>query len=99
MARLADGPALRTISVLGVAERMRREATQWLNHWSTPRHAIVCVPTSPATFHVARYDLDSLEALENKLAQLPAGTEFRWTATGPEISGEQKESLVSKTAS
>lgn len=95
---LADRPKLRGISGLSVTEQMRVEAAQWLDHWNAPQHAIVYIPTSPATFHVAQYQLDSLEALENKLSQFPAGTEFRWTAAEREISEVQEQSFQALAA-
>jgi hypothetical protein len=41
-------------------------------------------------FHVLQYDLDSLNGLENKLAQFAAGSEFAWVGTGGPASEEEQ---------
>ena len=74
---LTDTKKLQHLIAISKFPSIRRDLQKYLGSWSKKPLAIA-FSDDPISFsgHVAQYDLDSASALEKKLSQFPAGTEF-----------------------
>jgi hypothetical protein len=73
------------------ALRLRQQLESTLASWRTMTITLSSVPWSTGIdAHVAQYQLQSMQALENKLGQFPAGTRFLIRVSGPNTAGTQE---------
>ena len=83
---LTDGSQLRSLLATTEAVSLRTRLESEVRIWDHP--PLVISATSPGSLsfvaNVAQYELGSVEALEDKLAQFPAGTRFQLRVSGPD---------------
>lgn len=90
---LADPLELRRIQDMAVGANIRQQISQDLQSWSQRPLSINYIPSVPANFLIAQYNLRSLEALKTKLAEFPRGTKFFLPEPEPGASEEELAAL------
>ncbi|MFZ1035438.1 MAG: hypothetical protein WAN72_25885 [Candidatus Acidiferrales bacterium] len=77
---LSDERKLQRIAGLGVGPYVSLQAERALQEWSElPRKLTCWTAGDTVNFHVAQYDLHSVDDLKTKLGQFPEGSQFLWS--------------------
>jgi hypothetical protein len=79
---LTDTKKLRHLMAISRFPSIRRDLQKYLGRWNQ-KPLTINFSVDPISFsgHVAQYDLNSADALEEKLSQFPTGTEFTISTT------------------
>jgi hypothetical protein len=86
---IADEPKLRRLVQLAVGSQQKQQAEGCLKRWQAQPWTIQFIPTEKPHFLVVQYELKSVEAAKDKLAQFPAGAVFKW-AGDSRLEGEKQ---------
>jgi hypothetical protein len=80
---LADTKKLQKLQSLSIGPSMRQAIDSVLAQWAAKPWTIQYLPSSVPHFNVLQYDLDSLDALKQKLVEFPSGSLFVWSEASP----------------
>jgi hypothetical protein len=72
-----------------VGQQQKHQAENYLKSWQAQPWKIQFVPIEKGHFTVVQYELKSVEAAKNKLAQFSAGTVFLWSGDSNSDGEEQ----------
>lgn len=77
---LTDLAAMRRLQSLVVSEQEREQLQYRIKDWESGRFAFrwTELDSGAVDARIAHYDLDSVEAVEQKVAQFPRGSKFEW---------------------
>ncbi|MEZ4223424.1 MAG: hypothetical protein R3B13_20930 [Polyangiaceae bacterium] len=80
---LTDLAVMRRLQALVVSEQEREQLQYRVKDWESGRFALrwTELDSGAVDARVAHYDLDSAEAVEQKVAQFPRGSKFEWPPT------------------
>jgi hypothetical protein len=88
---LAAESKLRRIEALGIGANIQGDIEQDLRDWSQSAFTITYIETVPPSFNIAQYNSLSLDSLEKKLTQYPAGTKFALSLSGSSPSPQEQK--------
>jgi hypothetical protein len=78
----------------------RHEVEELLRTWNSDIYLVVnAAEGEPASIGVAHYQINSVEALKERLLQFPSGTVFRWKAMAFAASARREKQLFEEMKS